>query len=260
VSVWYSPDAVWLHSQRSGGVGLTPSPETATSGQSPHVSNGYSKPDHLPSRVRPEYRLDSVLGVDISPLEIPDTYVCTPRAFGDARGTFLEWFRGDKLAAVTGRAFIPVQANHSISLRGVLRGVHFADVPPGQAKYVYCSGGAVLDVIIDLRVGSPSYRKHAVVRLDDVDRRGVFLPEGLGHAFLALSDEAHVTYLVSTPYNPDIEHAVHPLDPELALPWPADIGEPLLSDKDAAAPGIAAAERDGLLPSYDVCQAFYADN
>ena len=254
MSVWYSPNAVY-----NGSVGLTPSPETATSGQSPHVSNGYSKPDHLPSRVRPEYRLGSVLGVDISPLEIPDTYVCTPRAFGDARGTFLEWFRGDKLAAVTGRAFIPVQANHSISLRGVLRGVHFADVPPGQAKYVYCSGGAVLDVIIDLRVGSPSYRKHAVVRLDDVDRRGVFLPEGLGHAFLALSDEAHVTYLVSTPYNPDIEHAVHPLDPELALPWPAEIGEPLLSDKDAVAPGITAAERDGLLPSYDACVAFYRE-
>ena len=199
-------------------------------------------------------------GVDIAPLEIPDAYVCTPKAYGDDRGTFLEWFRGDKLAAVTGRVFTPVQANHSISRRGVLRGIHFADVPPGQAKYVYCPSGAVLDVIVDLRVGSPSYRKHAVVRLDDVDRRGVFLAEGLGHAFLALSDNANVTYLVSTPYNPSIEHAVHPLDPELALPWPAEIGDLLLSDKDAVAPSLAIAEREGLLPSYDACVAFYADN
>src|SRR5437588_10744805 len=149
--------------------------------------------------------------MDISPLECPGACRCVPRAYGYDRGTFLEWFRGDKLADVIGRSFTPVQANHSISRRGVLRGVHFADVPPGQAKYVYCSSGSVLDLIIDLRVGSPSYRKHTVVRLDDVDRRGVFLSEGLGHAFLALSDEAHVTYLVSTPYNPDIEHAVHPL-------------------------------------------------
>jgi dTDP-4-dehydrorhamnose 3,5-epimerase len=194
--------------------------------------------------------------VEISPLEIPDAYVCTPRAFVDDRGTFLEWFRGDKLAEVTGRRFTPLQANHSISRRGVLRGVHYADVPPGQAKYVYCSQGAVLDVVVDLRVGSPSYGKHAALRLDDVDRRGVFLAEGLGHAFLALSDEAHVTYLVSTPYAPAVEHAVHPLDPDLALPWPAE-AEPTLSDKDAAAPSLAAAEGHGVLPSYDACRAFY---
>lgn len=195
--------------------------------------------------------------MDISPLEIPDAYVCTPRAFADDRGTFLEWFRGDKLAEATGRSFTPLQANHSISRRGVMRGIHFADVPPGQAKYVYCPRGAVLDVIVDLRVGSPSYGKHAVVRLDDVDRRGVFLAEGLGHAFLGLSEEAHVTYLVSTAYNPAVEHAVHPLDDTLALPWPAEVGEPTLSDKDAAAPSLAAAEGQGLLPSYDACRAFY---
>jgi dTDP-4-dehydrorhamnose 3,5-epimerase len=194
--------------------------------------------------------------VDISPLEIPDAYVVTPRQFGDDRGAFLEWFRGDKLAEVIGRRFTPLQANHSVSRRGTLRGVHFADVPPGQAKYVYCPKGAVLDVIVDLRVGSPSYGKHAAVRLDDADRRGVFLGEGLGHAFLALTDDANVNYLVSTAYNPAVEHAVHPLDPELALPWPLDT-EPVLSDKDAAAPTLAEAAAQGLLPSYDACRAFY---
>ena len=198
--------------------------------------------------------------MDISPLEVPGAFVCTPKAFGDDRGSFVEWFRADKLSAVTGRAFAPVQANHSVSRQGVLRGIHFADVPPGQAKYVYCSSGAILDVVIDLRVGSPSYGKHAAVRLDDVDRRGVYLPEGLGHAFLALIEPAHVTYLVSTPYDPSVERAVHPLDPALGLPWPAEAGEPVLSDKDASAPDLATAERDGLLPSYDACMAFYAAN
>jgi len=196
--------------------------------------------------------------VDISPLEIPDAYVCTPRQFGDDRGTFLEWFRGDKLAEVTGRPFTPLQANHSISRRGTLRGLHFADVPPGQAKYVYCPRGAVLDLIVDLRVGSPSYGKHAAVRLDETDRRGVFLAEGLGHGFFALSDDANVAYLVSTTYNPQIEHAVHPLDPDLALPWPVDAGDPVLSEKDAAAPTLAEAERLGLLPRYDECRTFYS--
>jgi dTDP-4-dehydrorhamnose 3,5-epimerase len=200
-----------------------------------------------------------VSGVDISPLEIPDAYVCTPRAFADDRGTFLEWFRADTLAEVTGRMFVPVQANHSTSRLGTLRGIHYADVPPGQAKYIYCPRGAVLDVIVDLRVGSPSYGRHAAVRVDDVERQGVFLSEGLGHAFLALTDDAHVTYLVSTAYDPAVEHAVDPLDPGLALPWPAEV-DLVLSEKDAAAPRLGDAEARGMLPSYDVCLAFYAAN
>ena len=198
--------------------------------------------------------------MDISPLEVADAYVCTPRQFGDERGTFLEWFRGDEITRVTGRIFVPVQANHSVSRVGTLRGLHYADVPPGQAKYVYCPRGAVLDIAVDLRTGSPSYGKHAVVRLDDADRRGVFLSEGLAHAFLALTDDAHVTYLVSTFYNPAVEHAIHPLDPDLALPWPAGELDLVLSDKDASAPQLAEAEGQGLLPTYDDCRAWYATN
>jgi dTDP-4-dehydrorhamnose 3,5-epimerase len=148
------------------------------------------------------------------------------------------------------------QANHSVSSRGTLRGVHFADVPPGQAKYVYCTRGAVLDVVVDIRVGSPTFGVSDAVRLDDVDRRGIYLSEGLGHAFLALTDDANVTYLCSEPYNPTGEHGISPLDPALELPWPDDV-EPLLSDKDAAAPTLAEAKESGLLPSYDVCTAFY---
>ena len=196
--------------------------------------------------------------MEIERLSIPDAFVVTPAQFGDDRGTFLEWFRADKLAAALGRRFAVEQANHSVSRRGTLRGIHFADVPPGQAKLVYCPRGAVLDVIVDLRVGSPSFGKHEAIRLDDVDRRSVFLSEGLGHAFYALSDDADVTYLVSTTYNPTVEHGVHPLDSDLALPWPDGAGESVLSDKDAAAPTLAEAEAAGLLPSYAGCQDFYA--
>jgi dTDP-4-dehydrorhamnose 3,5-epimerase len=149
------------------------------------------------------------------------------------------------------------QANHSVSSKGTLRGVHFADVPAGQAKYVYCTKGAVLDVIVDIRVGSPTFGTCDAVQLDDQERKAVYLSEGLGHAFLALTDDANVTYLCSEPYNPTGEHGVHPLDTDLALPFPADV-EHLLSDKDEAAPTFAEARASGLLPSYQDCLDFYA--
>lgn len=193
----------------------------------------------------------------IEPLPIPDAWLVRPRPFADDRGTLLEWFRADRLAAATGRPFAVAQGNHSVSRRGTLRGVHFANVPPGQAKLVYCPKGAVLDVVVDLRVGSPSYGKHEAVRLDDVDRQAVFLAEGLGHAFVALTDDANVTYLLSSTYDPTIEHGVHPLDPDLAIAWPTDAGPPVLSPKDEAAPSLAEAERAGILPSYDACRAHY---
>lgn len=195
----------------------------------------------------------------IEQLDVPDAWVCTPTVHGDARGAFVEWFRGDYLADATGRSFEPVQANHSVSRRGTIRGVHYALVPPGQAKYVYCSRGAVLDVIVDIRDGSPSYGATAAVRLDDEDRRTVFLSEGLGHAFCVLSETAEVTYLVSTTYNPAAERTISPLDAALSMPWPIDIGELVLSDRDRAAPSLDKARQAGELPSYDACRRWYDD-
>lgn len=194
--------------------------------------------------------------MDVAPLGIPGAWIVTPRAFADDRGVFLEWYAAETVAGALGYPLTVAQANHSVSRRGVLRGLHYADVPPGQAKYVYCSAGAVLDVAVDLRVGSPTYGRCDSVRLDDVDRRAVYLAEGLGHAFLALTDDASVSYLCSTAYNPAREHAVHPLDPALALPWPAGI-TPLLSAKDAAAPTLAQAAAAGALPGYASCLAYY---
>jgi dTDP-4-dehydrorhamnose 3,5-epimerase len=196
--------------------------------------------------------------VQVDELKVPGAWSFTPRQFPDPRGVFLEWFKADALEQVLGHRLQVAQANHSVSARGTLRGVHFADVPPGQAKYVYCTRGAVLDVVVDLRVGSPTFGVSDAVRLDDQDRRGVYLSEGLGHAFLALTDDANVTYLCSTPYAPGREHGISPLDPALDLPWPDDV-EPLLSDKDAAAPTLEQARESGLLPDWDACSALYAD-
>jgi dTDP-4-dehydrorhamnose 3,5-epimerase len=195
--------------------------------------------------------------MEIEPLKVPDAWVCTPIVRGDDRGAFVEWFRGDLLAAATGRRFEIVQANHSVSKRGVVRGVHFASVPPGQAKFVYCPQGAFLDIVVDLRVGSPTFGVLDTVVLDDVDRRSVFLSEGLGHVLCALSDDSSVNYLVSTGYDPGAEHTVSPVDPALSLPLPADVGEWLMSDKDRAAPTLDEAVERGILPTYSACRARY---
>jgi dTDP-4-dehydrorhamnose 3,5-epimerase len=192
--------------------------------------------------------------VKIRPLTIEGAYEITPVQHGDARGTFLEWFRFDALAEVLGHRFDLAQANLSTSARGVVRGIHFADVPPGQAKYVTCVSGAVLDVVVDIRVGSPTFGAWEAVQLDDQERRAVYLAEGLGHGFCALTEGATVAYLCSSAYRPGHEHGVHPLDPALGIDWPA--AEPLLSGKDAGAPTLVEAQAVGLLPRFDDCCAY----
>ncbi|MFC9976918.1 dTDP-4-dehydrorhamnose 3,5-epimerase [Spirillospora sp. NPDC127200] len=192
----------------------------------------------------------------MEPLGIKGTFLFSPRVHGDRRGSFHEWFRSDVLEKHVGHRLNLAQANCSVSARGVLRGVHFADVPPGQAKYVACVRGAILDVVVDLRVGSPTFGNWEAVRLDERNRHCLYIAEGLGHAFLSLEDDTTVVYLCSEGYNPGHEHGVHPLDPELGIQWPAGI-EPTLSAKDATAPSLAEARASGLLPDYQECLDFY---
>jgi dTDP-4-dehydrorhamnose 3,5-epimerase len=194
--------------------------------------------------------------VKIRPLSIQGAWEITPTQHGDPRGLFLEWYRFDHLAAEVGHPLRLAQANISVSARGVVRGIHFADVPPGQAKYATCTRGALIDVVVDVRVGSPTFGRWETVRLDDVDRRAVYLAEGLGHGFCALTDDATLTYLCSETYNPRAEHTVHPLDPRLGIEWP--VATPVLSARDEAAPSFAEAKESGLLPFYDECVAHYA--
>jgi len=197
--------------------------------------------------------------VDVRALGIEGAWTFTPVKHGDDRGHFAEWFKADAVSTAIGHTFSLVQANVSQSRAGTLRGVHFAQVPPSQAKYVFAPMGAVLDVVVDIRIGSPTYGRCEAVRLDDVDRTAIYLSEGLGHAFVALTEGATVTYLCSSGYSPGREHGVNPLDPALALTdlpgWPDDL-ELLLSPKDTAAPSLAEAADQGLLPTFEECVAF----
>lgn len=199
--------------------------------------------------------------MQVRPLSIDGAWEFTPKQHGDSRGLFLEAFKASVVSETIGHAFDLAQVNMSVSAAGSLRGIHFADVPPGQAKYVTCPRGAVLDVVVDIRVGSPTFGTYDTVLLDDVDRRAVYLAEGLGHAFLALADDSTVTYLCSTGYNPTAEHGINPLDPALGIDWPT-VGRDgtglvyELSEKDSAAPTLADTVASGLLPHHEDVTAY----
>jgi dTDP-4-dehydrorhamnose 3,5-epimerase len=180
----------------------------------------------------------------------------TPTVYPDPRGMFVAPFQEDAFVEAVGHPLRLAQTNHSTSGAGVIRGVHFADVPPGQAKYVYCPRGAVLDVIVDVRVGSPTFGHWEAVRLEPAACNALYVAEGLGHALMALEDDTVLSYLCSEGYAPQRERGVNPLDPALDLPWPAEL-TPVLSDKDRAAPTMAEARDNGLLPDYEACVEYY---
>ena len=188
----------------------------------------------------------------IEPLPIEGAFVVTPRQFPDDLGVFLESFRGDHLEPHLGHRPDIVQTNVSVSSRGTVRGIHFADVPPGQGKYVTAVAGSLVDYVVDVRVGSPTFGRWEAVTLDAVDRRAVYLSEGLGHAFCALEDGTAAVYLCTAAYNPAGEHGIHPFDPEVGLALPDGVA-PLISAKDGAAPSLAEATASGLLPTYAGC-------
>lgn len=199
--------------------------------------------------------------VQVRPLAIDGAFELTPVQHADERGVFLEWFKAPLFQDVVGHGLELAQANCSVSAAGVLRGIHYSDVPPGQAKYVTCVRGAAFDVAVDIRVGSPTFGRWDAVLLDDVDRRQIYLAEGLGHAFMALEDDTTVVYLCSTGYAPGREHGIDPLDPEIGIVWPSTGRDgapltPVLSAKDREAPRLCDAASAGLLPPFEVVADF----
>lgn len=191
-------------------------------------------------------------GTGVRRLRIPGACVITPLVHSDDRGAFLEWFHAGRLEETTGRPATVAQMNVSVSRKGALRGIHYTDVPPGQAKFFSCLRGAVLDVVVDVRLGSPTYGRWEAVRLDDRTYQGVYVPEGLGHAFMALTDDTLVAYTCSQPYTPSKDHRLHPLDASLGIPWPRDV-TPLISPGDRRAPTLVEAREAGILPAYADC-------
>ncbi|WP_127783799.1 dTDP-4-dehydrorhamnose 3,5-epimerase [Rhodococcus sp. X156] len=185
-------------------------------------------------------------------LPVAGAWEFEPPVFPDDRGHFVAPFQAEAFVEAVGHSLTVAQTNHSVSRRGVVRGVHFADVPPGQAKYVYCANGSLLDVIVDVRTDSPTFGQHTAVLLEARRGNAVYLSEGLGHAFVALDDDTAMVYLCSTGYNPTGERGVNPLDPALALPWPAEL-DLVLSDKDRDAPTLEQARAAGELPTMAAC-------
>ena len=196
--------------------------------------------------------------MQIRELTIAGALEITPKQFADDRGVFLESYRFDALSEAVGHPLDVRQGNVSVSRKGVVRGIHFADVPRGQAKYVTAVRGAVMDYCIDIRVGSPTFGQWDAVLLDDRDRRSIYVPEGLGHAFVAFTDDATVNYLVTDVFQPTREHGINPLDATIGLAFDLPSSELVLSDKDLEAPSLDEAAAQGLLPRYEDCLAWYA--
>jgi epimerase EvaD len=193
--------------------------------------------------------------VQVRKLAVAGALEFTPKVFRDRRGMFLSPFQEEAFLQAHGAPLFPVaQSNHSESSRGVVRGVHVTVTPPGSAKYVYCARGAALDIVVDIRVGSPTFGAVDAVRLDQEHFRTMYFPVGVGHAFVALTDQTVMSYMLSSSYVPEHELAISPLDPALNLPIPTDI-EPLMSDRDMVAMTLAEARAAGTLPEYDRCRA-----
>ncbi len=166
--------------------------------------------------------------------EIPGVLVIEPDVFGDHRGWFCETWNRQKLHDAGIDADF-VQDNQSYTkARGTLRGLHFQQNPMSQAKLVRVVRGAVLDVAVDLRKGSPTYLKHVIAELSAENKRQFFIPKGFAHGFLTLTDDVEFVYKVDAPYAPDCDRSVRFDDPEIGVDWPCE--EPILSDKDKKAP------------------------
>jgi dTDP-4-dehydrorhamnose 3,5-epimerase len=193
--------------------------------------------------------------MQIRELDIAGAWEITPQLHADARGLFFEWLTDRGFTSFAGHRLDVRQANCSVSAAGVLRGLHFAQLPPSQAKYVTCLSGSVFDVVVDIRVGSPTFGHWDSVLLDDRDHRSVYLSEGLAHGFVALQDNSTVMYLCSAEYNPQREHTIAATDPALAIDWPTK-HKLVLSDRDAAAPTLEELRAADLLPSWDETRTF----
>lgn len=191
-------------------------------------------------------------------LDIAGAWEITPQLHSDSRGLFFEWLTDRGFTGFAGHRLDVRQANWSVSAAGVLRGLHFAQLPPSQAKYVTCLSGSVFDVVVDIRLGSPTFGSWDSVMLDDRDHRSMYISEGLAHGFLALQDNSTVMYLCSAEYNPQREHTIAATDPALAIDWPSG-HELVLSDRDAAAPTLDEVRAAGLLPSWEETKDFVAE-
>jgi dTDP-4-dehydrorhamnose 3,5-epimerase len=186
----------------------------------------------------------------LTELSISGAFVATHKVFPDERGLFREWFKAEEIATITNN-FSVQQANFSKSKQFVIRGIHYSLAPEGQAKIVTCASGKIVDVLVDLRVGSSTFLKVDYVNLSEDSGKVVFIPTGVGHGFIVESESAAVVYLTSSGYAPDFEKAICPTDPELGIKWPIPTqNHGIISKVDTEAPTLAQARKLGTLPTF----------
>ena len=173
--------------------------------------------------------------------DIPDVYIIEPSVFDDNRGYFFESFNKEAFEESLGTADF-VQDNESKSSRGVLRGLHFQKPPYAQAKLVRCIEGRVIDVVVDIRKGSPTYGKHVSVELSGENKRQLFIPRGFAHGFAVLSDTAIFAYKVDNTYAPEFDAGLRWNDPKLNIEWGINEDEIFVSEKDSKLPFFSELE------------------
>ena len=180
----------------------------------------------------------------VTPLAIADVLLIEPKVFGDDRGFFYESFNQQRFNEATGLGYDFVQDNHSKSAKGVLRGLHYQLPPKAQGKLVRVVAGEVFDVAVDIRKDSPTFGKWVGAILSGDNKRQLWIPPGLAHGFLVLSESAEFLYKTTDYYAPELERGIIWNDPDLAIEWPID-GVPTLAFKDASAPLLEQADLQG---------------
>jgi dTDP-4-dehydrorhamnose 3,5-epimerase len=186
--------------------------------------------------------------MELTPLGIEGAWLAQSPVWKDDRGFFREWFKAEDINSVTGRDFAIEQANISLSSKGTLRGIHYSIAPRGQAKWITCVSGSIQDVIVDIRSDSKTFGQWVDTELRGDSGKAVFISEGLGHGFLALEDNTTVAYLISTPFSPDHEFEINPLDQKIGIKWGIEISHLKISNKDMGAPTMAERLIEGELP------------
>jgi dTDP-4-dehydrorhamnose 3,5-epimerase len=186
-----------------------------------------------------------------TPLGIEGAWLAESQTWPDERGLFREWFKHDEILKETGLDFSVQQANYSLSTKGVIRGIHYSLAPAGQAKWVTCVSGSILDVIVDIRPKSLTFKKVEYINLGPDNGKSVLIGPGLGHGFISQECDSGIAYLLSSPYSPNFEYDISPLDEELAINWNHP-GEKtsifIMSKKDKNAPSLSSRQVHGILP------------
>lgn len=185
----------------------------------------------------------------LTPLGIEGAWIAESTLWNDHRGFLREWFKFEEVYRATGIDFSIQQANISQNQSGVIRGIHYSLVPEGQAKWVTCVAGSLIDVVVDIRPNSPTFKKIEYIHLTPENGVSVLVGAGLGHGFESIEDKTSISYLLSSKYSADLEFAIHPFDTDLAINWRAHTHEAIVSSKDLSSRSLQKALNERLLPT-----------